>query len=217
MSRQLVLFSIVWLLCGLPVRSQEPVPKQSVSEQVPKTASMKALLAQLKPFDPPETAAKLPSETAELFKKMRSSTAANAKVYAALSTDQMNFSPADGSHTPRWNAEHISASQLRFFSQIYHELDPNVPVMDWAPKQMPADYKAAHPKWTGKKEAKRMIAVDDFCQRYAYLLAEVDLDSKPPVTFWTSYRALLTKLAGHSTEHTANVKKKMTASDWPTK
>ena len=186
-----------------------------VKQRSAKRGAMQKLLDQLKPFDPPADAAKLPAETAELFAQMKAATAANAKVYEPLSANQLNFKPSDGTHTARWNAEHISASQLKFFSQIYHEIDPNVPVIDLSPRQMPGDYQAAHPKWDGKREAKRMIAVDDFCQRYAYLLADKDLDAKPPVTFWPSYRGMLTGLAKHSGEHTANVQKKFQADDWP--
>lgn len=216
MSRSIaVLILTGFLLSPATLNSQEPAVIKTDVDKVSATAPMAKLLEQLKPFEPPKEADKLADETAKLFKKMRASTAANAKVYRPLTTEQMNFKPSDGSHTPRWNAEHISAAQLKFFSQIYHEIDPNVPVIDWSPKQMPADYKAAHPKWSGKQEARRMMAVDNFCQQYSYLLAGVDLDTKPPVTFWPTYRALLTNLAGHSTEHTGNVEKKMKASDWP--
>ncbi|WP_146580536.1 hypothetical protein [Neorhodopirellula pilleata] len=65
----------------------------------------------------------------------------------------MSFRPSDGTHTPRWNAEHMAGRQLLFFSQIYHALDSRIPVVDRNPQQMPADYEARNLIWSGKEEA----------------------------------------------------------------
>lgn len=157
----------------------------------------------------------IPEHLIELFDRMEASNRRSQDVFRKLSTTQMNFKPSNGSHTPRWNAEHMAGRQLLFFSQIYHALDPKIPVVNWNPAQMPPDYKARHPKWSGKEEARLMQRVDDFCRRYAYLLEDVALDAKPPATNWPSLRALLLQMERHYDEHTANVKKKFELPDWP--
>ncbi|MFN3192700.1 MAG: DinB family protein [Aureliella sp.] len=161
--------------------------------------------------NPPE----IPAHLRDLFDHMEASNRRSQDVFRALSTNQMNFKPSNGSHTPRWNAEHMAGRQLLFFSQIYHAIDPEIPVFNWNPAQMPADYKARHSDWSGKDEARMMQRVDDFCRRYAYLLKDVSLDEKPPATSWPSLRALLLQMERHYDEHTANVKKKFDLPDWP--
>ena len=157
----------------------------------------------------------VPEHLRELFDRMEASNRRSQDVFRKLSTAQMNFKPSNGSHTPRWNAEHMAGRQLLFFSQIYHALDPKIPVVNWNPAQMPPDYKARHPKWSGKDEARLMQRVDDFCRRYAYLLEDVALDAKPPATNWPSLKALLLQMERHYDEHTANVIKKFDLPDWP--
>lgn len=189
-------------------------PQAIVGDEITDPA-MAELEKRLKPIEVPEDRPELPAETAALFEAMRVGAAASADVFRPMTAEQLNFKPANGSHTPRWNVEHNAGTQLKFFSEIYHAIDGNIPVIDLMPKQMPADYQPAHPTWDGKLEAARILAVDDFCRRYAYLIADVDLDAKPPATFWPSYRALLKKMPAHMTEHTDNVKKKMMLPDWP--
>ena len=157
----------------------------------------------------------VPSHLQELFDRMEAANRRSQDVFRPLSVQQMNHRPSDGSHTPRWNAEHMAGRQLLFFSQIYHALDPSIPVVDWNPEQMPPDYVARHPDWSGADEARSMQRVDDFCRRYAYLLQVVQLDQKPPATNWPSLRALLLQMEKHYDEHTANVKKKFSLPDWP--
>lgn len=149
------------------------------------------------------------------FDRMESANRRSQDVFRPLSVKQMNHRPADGTHTPRWNAEHMAGRQLLFFSQIYHALDPNIPVFDWNPAQMPPDYKARHADWSGAEEARAMQRVDDFCRRYAYLLKDIQLDARPPATPWPTLGALLEQMEKHYDEHTANVKKKFEHSDWP--
>ncbi|MEZ6118424.1 MAG: DinB family protein [Pirellulaceae bacterium] len=120
--------------------------------------------------------APIPEHLQALFDRMEAANRRSQDVFRQLSVQQMNFKPSNGTHTPRWNAEHMAGRQLLFFSQIYHALDPNIPVVDWNPKQMPQDYQARHPDWTGAEEARAMQRVDDFCRRYAYLLKEVSLN-----------------------------------------
>ncbi|MEM7478534.1 MAG: DinB family protein [Planctomycetota bacterium] len=157
----------------------------------------------------------IPEHLREMFDRMEASNRRSQDVFRKLSTAQMNFKPSNGSHTPRWNAEHMAGRQLLFFSQIYNALDPNIPVFNWNPAQMPPDYKARHPEWSGKDEARAMQRVDDFCRRYAYLLKDTQLDDKPPATRWPSLKALLLQMERHYDEHTANVIKKFDLPDWP--
>ena len=157
----------------------------------------------------------VPVHLREFFDRMEAANRRSQDVFRKLSTAQMNFKPSNGTHTPRWNAEHMAGRQLLFFSQIYHALDPKIPVFDWNPAQMPPDYKARHPEWSGKEEARAMQRVDDFCRRYSYLLESTALDAKPPATNWPSLRALLLQMERHYDEHTANVVKKFELPDWP--
>jgi len=152
-----------------------------------------------------------------LFKKKEVSCQASQKFFAGLSVEQMNFKPDNGTHTPRWNPEHMMGRELLFFSQIYNAVDPTIPVMDLNPKQMPKDYKFAHADWTGAEEARQMHRVEAFTRRFAYLLDGVDLDKRAPGSrFWTP-RKLLEQMERHYNEHTANVKKKMELPGWPEK
>lgn len=157
----------------------------------------------------------VPVHLRELFDRMEAANRRSQDVFRKLSTAQLNFKPSNGTHTPRWNAEHMTGRQLLFFSQIYHALDPKIPVFDWNPAQMPPDYKARHPEWSGKDEARAMQRVDDFCRRYSHLLEGTALDAKPPATNWPSLRALLLQMERHYDEHTANVVKKFELPDWP--
>ena len=104
--------------------------------------------------------------------------------------------------------------QLMFFSQIYHEVDPAIPVIDLNPKQMPPDYSAAHPDWDGQEETRQMNRVSEFTRRFAYLLRDVNLDVRAPGSRWT-LRGLLRQMERHYDEHTANTVKKFDLPDWP--
>lgn len=157
----------------------------------------------------------MPADLDEMFLAMEAACSQSQTVFAPLSVDQMNFRPANGSHTPRWNAEHMMAVQLRFFSTIYHTVDETIPVMSPSPRQMPDDYQPAHPNWTGAEEARQMKRVSDFCRRFAYLLDGVSLDEKAPGSRWPTLRALLAQMDRHYSEHTANVVKKFELAGWP--
>lgn len=157
---------------------------------------------------------KMPAELAGLFKEMEKSNADSQKVFAKLSAKQLNFRPANGTHTPRWNTEHMMGRQLLFFSQIYNAQDSTIPVIDLNPKQMPPDYVAAHPEWNGTEEARQTQRVSEFTRRFAYLLADIDLDKKAPGSRW-KLRALLKQMDHHYSEHTANTIKKFDLPGWP--
>ncbi len=156
----------------------------------------------------------MPDELARLFAAKEAACRASQAVFEKLSGEQMNFKPSNGSHTPRWNTEHMMGRELGFFSQIYAELDPAIAHIDLNPKQMPPDYVAAHPDWSGTEEARQMERVLAFTRRFAYLLDGVPLDEKAPGSFWTP-RKLLEQMERHYGEHTANVEKKFELPDWP--
>ena len=157
----------------------------------------------------------VPAHLQPLFDRMEAANRRSQDVFRKLTVEQMNFKPSNGSHTPRWNAEHMAGRQLLFFSQIYHQLDESIPIVDWNPRQMPEDYEARHPDWSGAEEARMMQRVDTFCRRYAYLLKDIPLKAKPPATNWPTLEALLLQMERHYDEHTGNVKKKFELPDWP--
>ena len=158
---------------------------------------------------------KLNTELEGLLSKMEAACKKSQMVFKPLSVAQMNFKPSDGTHTPRWNAEHLYGRQLQFFSQIYHSIDPeNFEVVELYPAQMPKDYVAAHPEWSGEKEAEQMKKISRYIRTYAYLLNDLDLDKKVEGTNW-SPRKLCQVMTAHFAEHTANVQKKFKLADWP--
>ncbi len=156
----------------------------------------------------------LPVELETLMTVKEAACTASQEVFSKLSVQQMNFRPSNGSHTPRWNAEHMMGRELLFFSQIFSAQDAAIPVMDLNPKQMPPDYVPRHPDWTGTEEARQMQRVSAFTSRFAHLLKDVPLDEKAPGSRWT-LRGLLQQMDRHYGEHTANVEKKFELEDWP--
>lgn len=157
----------------------------------------------------------LSAELTKLFEKKETACKNSRETFAKLSVEQMNFRPPNGTHTPRWNSEHMMGREFLFFSQIYHAIDPNIPVMDLNPRQNPDDYEMAHPDWTGEEEARQTARVEEFTRRFAYLLDGVDLNRKAKGSkFWTP-RALLKQMERHYNQHTANVRKKMQLDEWP--
>jgi L-ascorbate metabolism protein UlaG (beta-lactamase superfamily) len=157
---------------------------------------------------------RMPSELDNLFSLKEKSSRGAQVVFELLTTQQMNHRPSDGTHTPRWNAEHMMGRELGFFSAVYAGLDPTVVPIDLNPAQMPSDYVPAHADWTGAEEARQLERVARFTRRFAYLLEGMDLDAKPNGSPWT-LRRLLEQMQRHYTEHTANVIKKFDLSDWP--
>ncbi len=161
-----------------------------------------------------ETPWPMTGELEVLFEAMEDACDKSQRVMTGLTTNQMSFRPSNGTHSPRWNAEHMMGRQLLFFSQIYHEQNAAIPVRDWNPKQMPRDYVAGHEDWSGAEESNRMQQVSAFSRRFAYLLDGLDLDQPAPGSRWTP-RALLKQMARHYDEHTANTVKKFELADWP--
>ena len=154
-------------------------------------------------------------ELAELLDQMDKSCRAAQQVFAPLSAEQMNWQPSNGTHTPRWNAEHMMGRQLGFFSQIYAAIDPDTfQHLDRNPAQMPADYKPAHSDWDGAEEARQLERARAYVRRFAYKLEGIDLDAKAPGSFWT-LRKLLKQMDHHFAEHSDNVRQKFELVDWP--
>jgi L-ascorbate metabolism protein UlaG (beta-lactamase superfamily) len=157
---------------------------------------------------------RMPPEMERLFGLKEKASRGAQVVFELLTVEQMSHRPANGTHTPRWNAEHTMGRELGFFSAVYASLDPAIAAVDLNPAQSPADYVAAHPDWDGAEEARQLQRVADFTRRFAYLLETVDLDDKPAGSPWT-LRGLLEQMQRHYTEHTANVIKKFDLEDWP--
>ena len=156
----------------------------------------------------------MPQPLAELFKLKEQAAERAQTLYSSLSINQMNHRPSNGTHTPRWNAEHSMGRELGFFSQIYSNINPMIPHIDLNPKQMPPEYVPAHSDWTGEEEARQIERVKAFTRRFAYLLDGIGLDDKLEGSPWT-LRRLMAQMEKHYDEHTTNVKKKFTLPDWP--
>lgn len=156
------------------------------------------------------------AELGDLLSKMDVACKASQEVFAPLSAQQMSWRPPNGSHTPRWNTEHMMGRQLGFFSQIYATIEPETfSRIDLNPKQMPPDYEPAHDEWNGAEEARQMERANAYVRRFAYLLDGIDLDARAPGSRWT-LRGLLKQMDRHFGEHTANVEKKFELEGWPT-
>ncbi len=189
------------------VRSAGNTLAVSASEEGPESKKPRVVVLDYLPWQ-------MSAELAELFVRKEAASVATQQVFAPLSSDQMNFRPANGTHTPRWNAEHMMGRELGFFTEIYAQLDPAIAKIDLNPAQMPPDFQPAHPDWTGKEEARQIERVTAMTRRFAYLLADLPLDEQAPGSRWAP-RGLLEQMARHYGEHTANVKLKFELPDWP--
>ena len=136
------------------------------------------------------------------------------KVYQELSVKQMNHLPSDGSHCPRWNSEHITGTELNFFSSIYSRIDPMIPNVNMKPVQTPADYVPAQPNWDGAEEARQFDRVMAFARRFAYLLDGMEMTDQPAGSPW-KLEKLLTRMETHYKHHTDKVLDKFKLPDWP--
>lgn len=187
----------------------EATPDEATQDEAaqPETTTPAVVLLGYQPWQPE-------GELAELFEQKEAACQASQRVFETLSTEQMNFRPSDGTHTPRWNAEHMMGRELLFFTQAYAARDPAFRPIDLNPAQMPPDYRAAHPDWTGAEEARQMERVCALVRRFAYLLDEAELDEPAWPEGWT-LRFLLNRMKEHYQQHTANVQKKFELPDWP--
>ncbi len=159
----------------------------------------------------------MPEEIATLLDAKEAASRLSQGTFHALRTDQLNHKPSNGTHTPRWNAEHMLSAELFFFSSVYAQADPAIAPIKLFPNQMPPDYVAAHPEWNGIDEAMQMQRVQDFTRRFAYLLDGMPLDKLPPGApgFAGDLRGLFGLMENHYGEHTAHVHEKIEQEDWP--
>lgn len=157
----------------------------------------------------------LSDELVTLLEQKETASESSQAMFADLSVRQLNFRPSNGTHTPRWNAEHMMGRELLFFSQIYSAVDSAIAVADLNPKQMPPDYRPRHADWTGYEEASQMQRVADYTRRFSYLLSDMAMDKQAPGSNWT-LAGLLKQMQRHYGEHTANTKQKFKLPDWPT-
>ncbi len=198
---------------GQPVKGREAVGNTlAVSAAASPRGDGQAIVVNLKAA--PWT---MPDELEQLFDKKEERAKEAEAVFAPLSVDQMNHKPANGTHTPRWNVEHMIGRELLFFSSIYAARDPELRSMNLNPKQMPPEYTPRHPDWTGREEARQIERVQAFTRRFAYLLDGMALDALPQGApkFARSLEGLFTIMGRHYPEHTVNVKVKMQQPDWP--
>jgi hypothetical protein len=156
----------------------------------------------------------MPQAVAELFQRKEQACLQSQQTFAPLSVAQLNFKPSNGTHTARWNCEHMMGRELLFFSQIFAQQSSVIEVIDLNPKQMPPEYEPRKAEWDGGEEARQMERVSRFSRRFAYLLDGLELDQPAPGSSWT-LRKLLVQMDKHYTEHTANVVKKFALTDWP--
>lgn len=156
----------------------------------------------------------MPEEMAELFEKKEAAQEQSAAVFAPLSAQQMNFRPSNGTHTARWNVEHMNGYELAMFSGFFNAADPEIARIVERPEQMPPDYVPANPEWTGQEEARQIERTTAFSRRFAYLLDGRSLDAQAEGVRLPLGR-VLEVMERHYNEHTGNVEKKFELPDWP--
>jgi L-ascorbate metabolism protein UlaG (beta-lactamase superfamily) len=131
-----------------------------------------------------------------------------------LTREQLDHKPSDGSHTIRWNFEHTTARELGFFSQVYAQLDPEIPVINWNPAQMPIDYTPRHPDWGPEEMVRHVRRIGAFTERFSYLLHDTPPTLRIEGTrFPIEY--LTAMVVGHYQNHTTKAVHKFTLPDWP--
>ena len=159
----------------------------------------------------------MPADLAELFDAKEAASKKSQETFRNLRVDQLNHKPSNGTHTPRWNNEHMLSAELRFFSSVYSSVDSSISQIRISPQQMPPDYIAAHPGWNGQDEAMQAQRVQDFTRRFAYLLGGMSLDELPDGApgFIGDLRGLFKQMENHYGEHTAHVHEKFELEDWP--
>ncbi|MBN1490358.1 MAG: MBL fold metallo-hydrolase [Phycisphaerae bacterium] len=133
-----------------------------------------------------------------------------------ISDAQLDHRPSDGTHTIRWNFEHTTARELGFFSQIYHAIDPEIPVINWNPAQMPPDFVPWHPDWGTQEMVRHVRRIEGFTERFSYLLADAPPTMRIENTHF-SIKYLTALIVGHYQNHTGKAVHKFTLPDWPRK
>lgn len=145
---------------------------------------------------------------------MRADRQALIDALGKVSKTQLDHKPSDGTHTIRWNFEHTAGTELNFFSQIYHAMDPEIPLIKWGPAQMPPDFRARHPDWDTSEMVRHVQRTAAFTERFSYLLANTPADLKIEGTRF-SVQSLSTMMVGHYRNHTTKAVLKFKLPDWP--
>lgn len=148
------------------------------------------------------------------LKAMRVNRRAFINVLGKMSKTQLDHRPSDGTHTIRWNFEHTTGRELGFFSQVYHALDPEIPVIDWNPAQMPSQFEPRHPEWDTAEMVRHVGRVAAFTERFSYLLADTPPGMKIEGTHFSA-RSLSKLMVGHYRNHKAKAVRKFRLPDWP--
>ncbi|MHC4443495.1 MAG: MBL fold metallo-hydrolase [Planctomycetota bacterium] len=158
--------------------------------------------------------AQLKPEMVKALSTMRKTRQVMVDRLGQVSKAQLDHKPANGTHTIRWNFEHTTGRELKFFSEVYHVLDPEIPVIDWNPAQMPPDFKPRYPEWNTVEMVRHVQRVGAFTDRFSYLLADIPVEKKIKGTRF-SVRSLSDLMVRHYRDHTAKAVSKFTLSDWP--
>jgi len=158
---------------------------------------------------------KAPEEMAGLYDNLDAEGRKWSKVFEPLSVNQMNHRPSNGTHTPRWNIEHMASRQMFFITAAYHAADSRFPHIKLDPKQMPPDYVARHPDWNGAEEARRVYRTSAFVRRFAYLYHGRALNEPIAPRSRIRFAPIVRQVTRHYAMHTPNVQDKMKLDDWP--
>lgn len=157
----------------------------------------------------------MPQDMAALYDAMDAEGRKWSKVFEPLSVRQMNHKPVNGTHTPRWNIEHMASREMFFITAAYHAADPRFPHIRLDPQQMPPDYVARHPDWDGMEEARRVYRTSAFLRRFAYLYHGRSLEQRISADSRIRFAPIMRQVTRHWAEHSNNVLDKMKLDDWP--
>lgn len=167
------------------------------------------VLSDYRPLEPERT-------VRQMLKSLRGDRKTLIDNLGKVTREQLDHRPSDGSHTIRWNFEHTTARELGLFSQIYHALDPGIPVINWNPAQMPRDFVPRHPDWGPDEIVRHVRRVGAFTERFSYLLADAPPTMRIEGTrFSLDYLTAL--IVGHYQNHMNKAVHKFTLPDWPRK
>jgi len=150
----------------------------------------------------------------QALEAMRPERQALINALSKVSKTQLDHKPSDGTHTVRWNFEHTTGTEIGFFSQVYHALDPEIPLVNRRPAQMPPAFKPRHPEWDTAEMVRQVQRVAAFTERFSYLLADTPADMKVEGTRF-SVQSLSDLMVGHYRNHTTKAVRKFELPDWP--
>ena len=165
------------------------------------------IVADYKPVKPLEA-------VTQSLEAMRRDRQALIDALGKVSKAQLDHKPSDKTHTIRWNFEHTTMIELAGFSQMFHAVDAEVPVINWRPAQMPPDFKPRRPDWDTAEMVRQVKRVQGFVERFSYLLAETPPEVEIEGTRF-SLKSQSNRMIGHYKNHTTKAVKKFDLPDWP--